>query len=99
MSYNNSFIALPVDVSEENEHKGARALSKATLIVLPVGIILGIIFWATAGIEALPWTGLLPDTQNYAAKGQDIAVLTWCITFALSIALMSIRQILLAEEE
>jgi len=90
---------LPVDVDEKKVSSWAGLLTKATLITIPVGLIIGVILWATANVEALPWTGPVPPSPNYGSTGQDIAVLVWCITFALAVAFMSVRQILLAEKE
>lgn len=90
---------LPVDVDEEKTARWARLLTKATLITFPVGILIGVLLWATANVESLPWTGPVDPSPNYGSTGQDIAVVVWCVTFALATAFMSIRQILLAEKE
>lgn len=81
MSEIDDFSGLPTEIDEQTATKWSAILVKITLAVLVIGIIIGVIFWATA-------TG---------STGQDLGALTWCITFALSVALMSIRQIILAE--
>jgi Mg/Co/Ni transporter MgtE len=65
------------------EKKWSALLPKITWIVLVVGVVLGAIFWFTISGET----------------GNDLGALTWTLTFAASVALMSLRQIILAERK
>ncbi|WIM67482.1 hypothetical protein QP027_10315 [Corynebacterium breve] len=83
MTTTQDFSAWAPESDETAPGKWPGLLSKLTLALLAVGSIVGYIIW------------LLADSY----VGEDIAVLTWVIAFAGSIALMSIRQTILAEKE
>ncbi|AIE82283.1 hypothetical protein [Actinotignum schaalii] len=81
MENHQDFSGIPTDLEEHKVARWASLLAKATWVVLALGLVIGLVFWATAS----------------GSIGQDLGVLSWCITFAASIALMSIRQFLLSE--
>ena len=58
-------------------------LPKITAALIVVGLVLGAIVFWTIGTTA----------------GQDVGALIWVATFAGAVALMSIRQLMLAERE
>lgn len=68
---------------DEREAKTASLLVKLTFAVVIVCLIIGAAIFWGVG----------------DALGQDIGALTWVIGFAGAVALMSIRQLILAERE
>ena len=76
-----SFTGLPAEVDDEAARRWARLIVKILWPVIVIGVLVGIIFWVTASSET----------------GRDIGALCWCITFGASVALLSIRQAVLAE--
>ncbi len=67
----------------EDSARWSSLLIKVTWAVLVLGVILGGILWVVLD----------------GATGEDIGALTWVITFTAAIALMSVRQMILAERE
>ena len=76
-----SFTGLPAEVDDEAARRWASLIVKILWPVIVIGVLVGIIFWVTASSET----------------GRDIGALCWCITFGASVALLSIRQSVLAE--
>ncbi len=66
---------------DEKSLRWSSLLVKATWGVLLVGIVLGGILWVAID----------------GVTGEDLGALAWVITFSGAIALMSIRQMILAE--
>ncbi|GAB3594009.1 hypothetical protein CFAEC_13180 [Corynebacterium faecale] len=66
---------------DEKTTRWSSLLAKATWAVLALGVVVGGILWVAID-------GVL---------GEDLGALAWVMTFSASIALMSIRQMLLAE--
>lgn len=59
----------------------ASLLVNATWAIIVVGVIVGVILWVAVD----------------GATGEDLGALTWAITFTAAIAVMSVRQLILAE--
>lgn len=68
---------------DETAMRWSSVLVKATWAVIVVGVIVGVILWVAVD----------------GATGEDLGALTWSMTFAAAIAVMSIRQMLLAERQ
>lgn len=68
---------------DEKSKRWSSILVRATWAVIIVGVILGGILWVTID----------------GATGQDLGALAWVISFTGAIAVMSIRQIILAERQ
>lgn len=68
---------------DEKTTRLSSALVTATWAVLVVGVIVGGILWVTVD----------------GATGEDLGALAWVISFSTAIAVMSIRQIVLAERQ
>lgn len=59
------------------------ALVRATWAIIAVGVVVGGILWVTID----------------GATGEDLGALAWVISFTAAIAVMSIRQLILAERD
>lgn len=68
---------------DEKSRRWSSTLVKATWAVIVVGVIVGGILWVTID----------------GATGEDLGALAWVISFSAAIAVMSIRQIILAERQ
>ncbi|GAA1741263.1 hypothetical protein SAMN06265174_103266 [Dietzia kunjamensis subsp. schimae] len=68
---------------EQKAMQWSSTLAKATWAIIVVGVIVGGILWVTID----------------GATGQDVGALAWVISFSAAIAVMSIRQIILAERQ
>lgn len=69
--------------SDEKVEIYAKFLTKITIFTLIIGVILGLIIWFISS----------------SSVGEDIAALIWCITFTISVAVMSIKEMLLSNKE
>lgn len=67
----------------EKEEQWSSVLVKVTWAVIIVGAIVGGILWLAVD----------------GATGEDVGALAWVISFTAAIALMSIRQMILAERQ
>lgn len=76
-----SFTGLPAEVGNDAARRWASLIVKIVWPVVVIGVVVGLVFWATASSET----------------GRDIGALCWCMTFGASVALLSIRQAILAE--
>ncbi|KMY24030.1 hypothetical protein SAMN05421878_101108 [Actinobaculum suis] len=74
---------LPRDLSDAVAYRWAALLAKITWAVLIIGIAIGVVFWVTASGDF----------------GQDLGALSWCLTGAICVALMSVRQGILGERK
>ncbi|USQ74845.1 hypothetical protein [Ornithinimicrobium cryptoxanthini] len=70
-----------VEVDDEVVNKWAPQLVKLSWAVIAIGVVVGYAVW------------LLVD----GTTGEDVGALIWVLSFSGSVALMSIRQTLLAE--
>lgn len=68
---------------DEKSRRWSSILVKATWAVIVVGVIVGAILWVTID----------------GATGQDLGALAWVMSFSAAIAVMSIRQMILAERQ
>lgn len=68
---------------DEKSRQWSSILVKAAWAVIVVGAIVGGILWVTID----------------GATGEDLGALAWVISFSGAIAVMSIRQIILAERQ
>lgn len=68
---------------DEQATRWSSILVKATWAVLVLGVIVGAILWVAVD----------------GATGEDLGALAWVVTFSGAIALMSIRQLILAERQ
>lgn len=68
---------------DEKATRWSSILAKATWAVLVVGVVVGGILWVAID----------------GVTGEDFGALAWVITFSAAIALMSIRQMILAERD
>lgn len=89
MKTTDSFSGLPVDISDDTVSKWSALIVKIVWAVLIVGVIVGLILWYTVGGTV----GNSPENE----LGKDLGAMVWTMTGALMVALMSIRQMLLAE--
>lgn len=81
MSSNRDTSIHTMEVSDSTVDKWAPLLVKISWAVIAIGLVVGYAIW------------LLVD----GTTGEDIGALIWVIAFSGAVALMSIRQTLLAE--
>ena len=89
MENTNNFSGFPVEINSEKVDKWSSLIVKTVWVVLVVGIIVGLVLWYTVG-------GTVGDSPA-DELGKDLRALAWTVTAALIVALMSVRQMLLAE--
>lgn len=68
---------------DEKTKRWSSLLVRATWAVLAIGVVIGGILWVAID-------GVL---------GEDLGALAWVVTFSAAIALISIRQMILAERQ